>query len=264
MNEKSKLIIVLSVIAAIILLVVGTYIADEMKSKKVYEQFEEVYNKNENTLVYIGKTTCGYCNLLTPSLNDMKERYNFEYLSIDVNTINSKYLTKILNMVDVKSINDLGTPYLAIVSNGKMVDKQPGYVDYDKLFEFLQKNSVISKDEKLLLNYIGIEEYSKLIKQDEASIIVVGQSTCSYCVKAKLLLNNIAESKKTKINYLNLSYLLTDEAKKTFTSSFDYFKTDSWGTPVTIIVKDGKIIDKLEQMVTEEEYIKFFEKNGVL
>lgn len=264
MNEKSKLIIILSVIAAIVLLVVGTYIADDMKSKKIYEQFIEVYNKQENTLVYIGRSTCGYCNLLTPSLNDMKERYSFEYLLIDTDTINAKYLTKILNEVGVKSINDLGTPYLAIVSNGSLVDTQPGYVDYDKLFEFLQKNSVIAEDAKLLLNYIDIDEYSKLIKDDEASIIVVGQSTCSYCVQAKLLLNNIAQAKGTKINYFNISYLSTDEDKETFTTSFDYFESESWGTPVTIIVKDGKIIDKLEQLVTEEKYIEFFEKNGVL
>jgi len=48
--------------------------------KKMYNEFLDAFNGNKNTLVYIGRPTCGYCNLLTPSLDDMQQRYEFNYV----------------------------------------------------------------------------------------------------------------------------------------------------------------------------------------
>lgn len=260
MNENKKLIIVLSIIVLIILGILGFSVIENIKSEKMYKEFEEKFNATENALIYIGRPTCGYCNLLTPSLEDMKSRYDFDYVYINIDKINKKYLNKILEKLQITS---LGTPYLAIVSNGKVIDVQDEYADYDKIFAFLQKNNIISSDMKLLLNYINIESYNKLINEKEANVIVIGQSTCSYCVRAKVILNEIVSKNDIEINYLNLSYLSEDDYKS-FSSSFEYFQSDSWGTPVTLIVKDGEIVDMLEQLVTQEEYIKFFEKSGVL
>lgn len=260
MNEIKKLIIVLSVIVLSIIGIVTFSVIESNKNEKVYAQFEEKFNGETNTLVYIGRPTCGYCNLLTPSLEDMKNRYGFDYVDINIDEISDKNLDKILAALQV---TDLGTPYLAIVSNGQVVDVQNGYADYDAVFEFLKENSVIASDAELLLNYIDVKEYNKLVKSKEASVIVVGQSTCSYCVKAKVILNEVVSKNDIEINYLNLSYMTEDDYKD-FTSSFEYFQSDSWGTPVTMIVKNGKIVDKLEQLVTEEEYVEFFKKNGVL
>ena len=65
-----------------------------------------------------------------------------------------------------------------------------------------------------------------------------------------------------KINYFNVSYISEEEGKK-FEDSLDYFQ-GSWGTPVMIIVQDGKLVDIVEQMVSKSEYIDFLEENGVL
>ena len=197
--------------------------------------------------------------MLNPSLTDMKERYDFDYIYIDAAKINSSYMSKILEKLNLTSI---GTPYLAIVSNGKIVDTQNGYADYDVTFEFLQENDIIDKDAKLLLNYIDYEEYDKLLKSDEKNIIVVGQSTCGYCVQAKLILNEIAEEKDITINYLNVSYMTEEEGEK-FEKSLEYFE-GSWGTPVMMVVQDGEMIDIVEQLVTKGEYIEFLEENEVL
>lgn len=259
MNENKKLIVVLGVIAAIIAIIITASIVDGSKNEKLYDEFRTAFESSENSLIYIGRPTCGYCNLLNPSILDMKERYNFDYVYVNTDELSSKYLNKILSDLDITS---LGTPYLAVVSNGEVVARQTEYKDYDETFKFLQTNGIISSDSKLLLNYIGIDEYKKLVSGKENSIIVVGQSTCTYCVSAKVILNDIVASNGTEINYLNVTYL-DDDAKKEFISSFDYF-SGSWGTPLTLIVKDGKIVDKLEQMVSKDEYISFFEKYGVL
>lgn len=260
MNEIKRLIVVLSVAAVLLFSLIGFVFIGNKNSKDVYETFKEKFDGEINSLIYIGRPTCGYCNLLKPSLDDMKERYNFEYTYINIDEINESTLNKILQDLQIKEV---GTPYMAVVSGGRVVGVQNGYADYDETFKFLQNNNIIASEEKLLLNYISYEEYESLIKSKEKSIIVVGQSTCSYCVNAKLVLNNIAEKNDVDINYLNVSYLKEEEITK-FTSSFDYFKTDTWGTPVTIIVQKGKIIDTIEGLATEEEYTNFFKKNEVL
>lgn len=259
MSESKKILVIIGVVIFSVLGLCGYALAESKKSEEMYNQFETAYNGSENKLVYIGSETCGYCQLLNPSLTDMKERYDFDYIYIDAAKINSSYMSKILEKLNLTSI---GTPYLAIVSNGKIVDTQNGYADYDKTFEFLQENNIIAEDAKLLLNYIDYEEYDKLLKSDEKNIIVVGQSTCGYCVQAKLILNEIAEEKDVTINYLNISYMTEEEGEK-FESSLEYFEK-SWGTPVMMIVQDGKMIDIVEQLVTKDEYIEFLEENEVL
>ena len=259
MNESKKMLIVVGVVVFAVLGIFGFALTESKASEKMYNDFEAAFNGSENKLVYIGSSTCGYCQLLNPSLEDMKERYQFDYLYIDAAEISSGYLKKILAKLELSS---LGTPYLAVVSNGKVVDTQNGYSDYDITFEFLQDNKIIAEDQELLLNYIDYEEYEKLLKSDEKNVIVVGQSTCSYCVQAKITLNEIVEENDITINYLNISYLTEEEGEK-FESSLDYFE-DSWGTPIMMIVKDGKIVDIIEQYVEKDEYVEFLEENGVI
>ena len=259
MNESKKMLIIVGVVVFSILGIFGFALTESKASEAIYNNFEAAFNGTENKLVYLGSSTCGYCQLLNPSLEDMKERYDFDYLYIDVSEISSGYLKKILSQLKLTS---LGTPYLAIVSNGEIVDTQNGYSDYDITFEFLKDNKIIGEDQELLLNYIGYDEYDKLLNSDKKNVIVVGQSTCSYCVQAKVTLNDIVEENDITINYLNISYLTEEEGEK-FESSLDYFE-NSWGTPIMMIVQDGKLVDIIEQYVDKDEYVEFLEENGVI
>ena len=259
MNENKKIIVVIAIILVFLLGTVGFVYADSKSSKEIYDQFLEAFNREENTLIYLGSDTCGYCSLLTPSLEDMKERYGFDYVYIEASDINGNYTKKILSHL---GLSKLGTPYLVIASKGKIVDVQNGLTEYNQLFDMLQENKLISEDAELLLNYIDYDEYEKLLNGSEKSAVVIGQTKCGYCVQAKLILNDIAEENDVTINYLNY----TDLSQEDYTSlidSLDYF-SGSWGTPVMFILQDGKMIDVLSQLETKENYIKFLEENGVL
>lgn len=259
MNEKKKVGIVVAIIAILVVLIAILAITGSKKGEELYNKFEAAFNGSENTLVYIGRPTCGYCNLLSPSLQEMANRYDFDYIYINTDDFATQYMTQVMNQLELTKI---ATPYLAIVSNGKVVKTQNGYADYDVTFKFLQDNKIIAEDAELMLNYIDFSAYKELLAKNEDSVIVIGQSTCQYCVQAKLILNQLAEEKDVTINYLNISYL-TEEEGEEFEKSLDYFQKE-WGTPIMIIVNDGKMVDIVEQMVTKEEYIEFLEENGVL
>lgn len=259
MSESKKIIVVISVIFVLLLGTLGFAYADSKDSKQIYDQFLEAFNREENTLIYLGSSSCGYCSLLTPSLEDMKERYGIDYVYIEVSDINNNYMKKILSHLGLSKI---GTPYLVIASKGKIVDIQNGLTDYDQLFALLQENKLISEDAKLSLNYIDYEKYEQLLNGKDKSVVVVGQTKCGYCVQAKLILNDIADEQGVTINYLNYTGLSSEEAEK-FKDSLEYFQ-GSWGTPVMLILQDGKMIDVLSQLETEENYIEFLKENGVL
>lgn len=259
MNENKKLYIVLVVIVLVIALIGGLIYKSYKVQQKIYADFVDKFNSDDSTLFYIGRPTCGYCNLLSPSLDDMTERYDFGYYYINTDEISSGTMKKILSHFNLTSV---GTPYLAVVSNGKIVDTQNGYADYDVVFEFLKKNDIIAEDAKLLLNYIGLDEYKNELASDDLNVIVVGQSTCQFCVRAKVVLNEIVEQKNIEINYVNISYLDSDERTE-FDKTLDYLQT-KYGTPVMLITKGGNLVDKYEGYATIDKYIEFLEKNGVL
>ena len=260
MSESKKILVVVGVLVLLILGSVGLVFAGGQESKEIYENFTAKYNGSENTLVYLGSSTCGYCSLLNPSIQDMAKRYDFEYLYIDISEMSSSYLGKIMTDLNIEKI---GTPYLAIVSNGKVVDKQNEYDDYNVVFEFLQENEIIAEDAELALNYIDYDTYEKLLNSKDKEVIVIGKTTCGYCVQAKIILNDVASENDVEINYFDYAKSDSDE-REAFLESLDYFQEEEWGTPILMIVQNGKIVDMIEQLVTEDEYIEFLEENEVI
>jgi len=257
MNEVKRLILILATILSIVVCILGFMYFDDLKTRKTYDVFKEALNRKENTLIYIGSPICSYCQLLNPSLEDMKQRYDFDYVYINVNELNDKYKNKIVETLNIKT---MGTPLLAVVSNGNVIDVQESYQDYNVTFGFLQKNNIISNDKKLLLNYINIEKYNEIIKEKDKNIIAIGEAIGTDSVNARIVLNEIASKNNIKINYLSI------RKNSEYTELLSSFKDFENGVtlPIIVIVKNGKIIDTLENIATEEQYIEFFEENGVI
>lgn len=260
MNENKKLLVIMGCLVAVVILVIAFAIASLVKDKKLYEQFEEAYSSDGATLVYIGRPGCGYCRLLNPGLEDMAKRYNFDYIYFDIDDYSSSYFNKVLKKLN---LSDIGTPYLAIVGNDGIINVQNGYSDYNKLFSFLQNNSIIDKDATLPIDYIDYSTYEKLINSDKPEVIVVGQSECIYCANAKVALNDIAEQYNIKISYLSIDDLTEEEYEK-FTSSFTYFTEEKWGTPVMFIAKNKEMVGRYNGFSGLSDYISFLEEQGVI
>lgn len=260
-KETKRLLIVLGTIISLIAVVGLLVFSHTQKQRGIYNEFLNKFNGKDNTLIYIGRPTCSYSSLLEPSLLEMKERYEFDYLYLNIDEVNNVVLSQILEDLNLTSI---GTPYLAVVSNGKIVDTQNGYVDYDALFGFLQENKIISSTAELSLNYIDLKEYKTLLAEKENKVIVIGQSTCPYCVKAKLILNEVVDETDAEINYLNISNFTSEEDFTEFEKTLELLQSDKWGTPITMIVKEGKLVDYIEGVTTKEEYIKFLKLYEVI
>ncbi len=262
MNEKKKLIILFGIVLATILLIVIGSIYESVNSKKYLDSFYSALNGSENKLVMIGRDNCSWCQLFHPTLDSMKDTYNFDYIYVNTNELTSGVMNKMLKDINVDP-NEFGTPLTVVVKDGTVVDSLNGYVDEVQLLDFLKKYDFAPEDAKLPLNYINYNEYKKILKSSDTNILVIGQTTCTYCIKAKPILSQIASDKNVKINYLNVTEL-SDEEKTKFNDSLDYLSKNEWGTPLTLILKNGEVIDSANGLLDYDGYVELFQNNSLI
>lgn len=111
-------------------------------------------------------------------------------------------------------------------------------------------------------NKVSIDEYLNLIKSSDKQIILIARPTCGYCEKFTPILKQAIEDMNLTINYVNTDNFSSDDWSK-FQNSFDYLASNEWGTPLTLIVQNGEIVDKNNGYVELDAIKEFFTKNGL-
>ena len=111
-------------------------------------------------------------------------------------------------------------------------------------------------------NKLTMNKYLELIKSNEKSIILVARPTCGYCEKFSPLLKEAAKDMDLTINYVNTDEF-TNEDWDSFGKSLDYLSKEDWGTPLTLIVQNSKVVAANNGYVELEEIKKFFKENGL-
>jgi len=279
-KERKKTIIVTVSLAVIALILMLCFIFIELKdmgvigsaeSNEIMKEFNYTYNSNEKKVIYYASSECGYCELQKPILEVIAKDYDIEYYSIDSTLLSNSQRNTILEKLDIEH----ATPTTVIVKDGKVLDTQVGYTDGRELVEFFKENKIVPKDAEYsaekYLTYVDYEEYKNLIRSEETNIIVVGQTSCSHCIAIKPALNSVAGKYDLTINYLNLTDLTEDESESFFESlekieynDPDFLEDGSFGTPLTLIVENGKVTDYISGSKTISQLVREFKKAGLI
>ena len=128
--------------------------------------------------------------------------------------------------------------------------------------------------------YIELDEYLKYLNDSEARIIYVARPDCSYCQMESPIVKKLASKYNLTLYYLDTTnfvehdedgkvvydsegYAVYSEDGKKFMASAEVYN-NGWGTPNTIIVKDGKIVDGIYGYVEESELKTLFKNNGFI
>ena len=279
-KEKKKsiiLIVVLSVIcvALIVFLTVdmlkqkGTIVDEEVE--EIMEEFNEYFNSKERAVIYYASSGCSYCELQTPILETIAEDYDMDYLEIDSSILGVKQREEILDRLGIEQ----ATPTTIIVQGGEVIDVAEGYTEGSAYVEFFASNEMIPEDavysEEAYLTFINYDEYEELIAESKKQIVVVGQTTCSHCIAIKPALNSVAEDYDLTINYLNITEMTEEESNK-FTDSLktieyndpDFVESGSFGTPLTLIIENGKVVNYISGARTKSQLVREFKKVGLI
>lgn len=268
MNETKKIIIILVAIVIVIGVVIGISISsNNAKEETLNNAIELIENKNTN-IILLGRPGCTYCEQFFPVIKQLSEDYNYKYEYINIDNLTSSGLSKLLKKLNINE-EDFGTPYLSITKEGKVIAEQSGYADREMLFNFLQENGIISKDEEYKseypnLNMIDYDQYKEILETGDKEIIVIGQTGCTYCEQTKPVLDEVAEKNNVKINYLNITNITEDEFSELM-DSLDYLKElESLGTPLTLIVEDNKVIAHQDGYSEASVFEKLFKDNELI
>ncbi|MBR6690269.1 MAG: thioredoxin family protein [Bacilli bacterium] len=279
-KEKKKTIILTVVLSVICLALIGFLVVDilrengtivDKETNDVMKEFNKQFNSKERAVIYYASSSCGYCELQKPILETIAEDYDMEYFEIDSATLGVKQRNEILEKLGIEQ----ATPTTVIVQNGKVIDVAEGYTDGRKYVEFFASNEIIpedatySKEDSLI--FINYDKYEELINEDATNVVVVGQTTCSHCIAIKPALNKVAKEYKLEINYLNLTEMSEEEYEE-FSESLkeieynepSFVEKGSFGTPLTLIIKNGKVKHYISGARTKSQLVREFKRAGLI
>lgn len=281
-DEQKNNKTVLTVLLAILLIIIGVCVYYQLEEKEDSEisesasneslnEFYEYFNSKDTKIIYYASSSCGYCELQTPIMEQIDEDYDIDYLYIDASKLTSEDRDEILNKLNIEQ----ATPTTVVVKNGKIVDTNVGYVEGSEMVKFLKNADVL--DDKAVytpeqyLNFINYSEYEKITSGEGMSVITIGQTGCSHCTATKPVLNVIAKDYNVTINYLNLTDMSQTEHDSFFESltalGYDeegFVSNGEFGTPLTIVVEDGKIVSYINGENPTSYYIRAFKKIGFI
>ncbi len=95
-------------------------------------------------------------------------------------------------------------------------------------------------------NYIkeitNINNFIELYNNDKTNVIVIGQTQCSHCIEFRPKVNQVVYTTDATVYWLEYDQLNGADRNK-FQNLNEKFK--EFGTPYTVFVKNGEIIDEL-------------------
>lgn len=102
-----------------------------------------LFDAKETQVIYIGRSSCGYCVKFLPSLQKAQKEYGYKTNYLDITTVDDEGHSKLMKKDnDDKFLekNFGATPMVLLVKNGKIVDTWLGYSEYSEFAQFLEKN----------------------------------------------------------------------------------------------------------------------------
>lgn len=93
---------------------------------------------------------------------------------------------------------------------------------------------------------INTDEFIKAYNGDETKLIYLGRPDCGYCIKFVPVLTEVQKSYNFQTLYLDINNVGTEDVNRIIALNEDFFKGEdtAYGyTPMTLIVKNGEIVD---------------------
>ena len=116
-----------------------TYDVSKFNEKTVTQLLTEK-NSNDIEVVYIGRSTCGYCLKFLPILKEAQNNFKYKTTYIDLTKISETEQTQISNLNTFVKENYGRTPMVLLVKNSQYIDGSIGYKEYSEFKLFLEKN----------------------------------------------------------------------------------------------------------------------------
>lgn len=108
-----------------------------------------------------------------------------------------------------------------------------------------------------------LTDYKTAACSQDINIVYIMRDGCSYCEMMQPIINEVV--KENKLNIVTIDIAKLDEAGYNELNSTNmYLKNTEWGTPTTLIVQNGKVINALVGYREKDVLVEFFKANSVM
>lgn len=237
-------------------------------STEFLKNFYKAYDSKEEKLIFFARSSCGYCNLQKPILSNIVKDYDLDYFAIDTDSLSETEVKEVMNTLEL----DGSTPTSIVVKEGKVIAKNPGYLDGKQYVEFLAKNGILDEDaiykEEKNIKIVSYSDFKEIAGKNKTSLFLLDTSACSDCITARSVLNDLAEDNDFTVNYLYAPLLGNDNIQKLVEEDLVEMKYDEKGfkekkdvsIPLLLVVKDNKIKDYVLKSTEKSDYVKVLKK----
>lgn len=127
----------------IVILLVGLMVLAGCSSKNQGIEVKEKVENKESFVLYISSTTCAACLDFKPTLKEVAKNYDVDYYDWVINQDSLSPDEKMAIISQIGLPTNIGTPTLAIIKEGKLIDFNSGGLSYDRLKDFFAKHDII-------------------------------------------------------------------------------------------------------------------------
>lgn len=283
MNENKRMLIFfisIILIVAVILIIALWPEADKtftcsVKADKDYSKLGSINYKQYECL---SKQDNKYALAISDGLSDDEKKAlnkaaeesgrGIYYLSDELSNSDLKNIKKDLK-TDKVSYDDTA---LVIVEKGKVTDGlDKNLKNSDDISQFLKDSGFIkftcnteTDEEYPNLAKLTYDQYECLYNSDTPFVMVITQSTCSYCKQYLPFVNEYAGENDLPVYILEIDTMDNTDVQDIL-SSLSYFDdNDSWGTPLTLAIKDKKVATEISGYTNQTNDLdKVFKEIGL-
>ncbi len=222
-----------------------------------YEQYECLKKQDNNYALAI---TDGLSDNEKKALNKAAEESGrgIYYLSDELSNSDLKSIKKELKTDKVSYDNSA----LVIANNKKVIEGLDKNLNKNnEIYDFLISTKYFKftcgtqpDEDYPNLAKLTYDQFECLYNSNVPFVMVITQSTCSYCHEYLPVLNEYALENDVPAYILEINTL--DGNYEDIISKFDYFEeNEKWGTPLTMAIKDKKLVDQINGYTNESKTI---------
>ena len=102
------------------------------------DDYIELYNAEEKSIVLLSRPTCHYCQIATPIIENIIYEKNVKINYINTDDLSDEDNSKLLSS-DEYLKSGYGTPLILVVGNSKIIDKIEGLTTKSNYMEFFDE-----------------------------------------------------------------------------------------------------------------------------
>lgn len=260
MSKYNKIVFLIIIVLLLVVMIIPSIKKKNERFKAIDEMIAQIVENEETTMLYINSSECKECNFQVSQMSLLISEYNLGYYYIDMDGVSNSKKKDIYKKLGIK---DITIPSIQIYKEGKLEDELKGINSVKTIFDFIKENAIINKESELVINYINFDEYKKIIRSSEKTLILIGSFTDEYSNQAQTILWKLSKEKEITINYFILTDLTEKEGAE-FEKTLDYYEENEVKIPDLLLVSNSKVLHSMTGLGSKNEYIDFLIDNLII